>query len=96
MPKTIKQLGEQRDLLAKEARSILDKNTGDYDAGCVDEIFAEIDKIDGHITRKQQQLDLEARLQLEADKPDTLAPQNGRGQREARPGDEVRSLISDT
>ena len=95
MPKTIKQLREQRDALAKEARNILDKNTGEYDADRVDEIYAEIDKIDGKIKREQQQLDLEARLQSEAGDPDTLAPQNGGGQRQKRPGDEVRSLVFD-
>lgn len=95
MPKTIKQLREQRDALAKEARNILDKNTGEYDADRVDEIYAEIDKIDGKIKREQQQLDLEARLQSEADDPDTPAPQNGGRQRQERPGDEVRSLVFD-
>ncbi|SFQ52396.1 phage major capsid protein [Donghicola eburneus] len=95
MPKTIKQLREQRDALAKEARNILDKNTGEYDADRVDEIYAEIDKIDGKIKREQQQLDLEARLQSEADDPDTPAPQNGGRQRQERPGDEARSLVFD-
>jgi len=95
MPKTIKQLHEQRDALAKEARNILDKNTGEYDADRVDEIYAEIDKIDGKIKREQQQLDLEARLQSEADDPDTPAPQNGGRQRQERPGDEARSLVFD-
>lgn len=95
MPKTIKQLREQRDALAKEARNILDKNTGDYDANRVDEIYAEIDQIDGKIKREQQQLDLEARLQSEANDPDTSGPQNGGHQRQERPGDEVRSLVFD-
>ena len=95
MPKTIKQLREQRDALATEARNILDQSTGEYDANRVDEIYAEIDKIDGKIVREQQQLDLEARLQSEAGDPDTLAPQNGGGQRQERPGDEVRSLVFD-
>ncbi|MBC7154498.1 MAG: phage major capsid protein [Rhodobacteraceae bacterium] len=95
MAKTIKDLREQRDALAKEARNILDKTTGDYDATRVDEIYAEIDKIDGKIKHEQQQLDLEARLQSKASDPDTNQPQNRGSQTAARPGDEVRATVFD-
>lgn len=95
MPKTIKQLREQRDALAKEARNILDKNDKDYDADRVDEIYADIERIDGKIKREQQQLDLEARLQSESEDPDNPAPQNGGGQQVSRPGDEARALVFD-
>lgn len=95
MSKIIKQLRAQRDALAKEARNILDDTTGAYDAKRIDEIYTEIEKIDGRIQRAQQQLDLEARLDSEAGDPDTPAPQNGGDQRQAAPGDEVRSLVFD-
>lgn len=96
MPKTIKQLREQRDALAKEARNILDENTGEFDQKRIDEIYAEIERIDAKVKAEQQQLDLEARLQSEAHDPDTPgAPQGSGGQPEARPGDEVRAMVFD-
>ncbi|MFW2541526.1 phage major capsid protein [Primorskyibacter sp. 2E107] len=95
MAKTIKQLREQRDALAKEARNNLDKGTAEYSATRQDEIYAEIEKIDAQIKAEQQQLDLEARLQSEANDPDTPAAQTGASPRQQRPGDEVRSLVFD-
>ncbi|MBY6113300.1 phage major capsid protein [Mameliella alba] len=95
MPKTIKQLREERDALAKEARNILDGATGEYGAEAekrIDEIYSHIDRIDGQIEREQRQLDLEARLESQAGDPDTPAPRHG-GQRQERPGDEVRALV---
>lgn len=93
MAKTIKQLREQRDALAKEARGILDTNTGDYDEKRIDEIYTEIDVIDGKITREQKQLDLEARMESEASDPDTPSGGGGRKDKAARPGDEVRAQV---
>ncbi|MCZ4269012.1 phage major capsid protein [Rhodobacteraceae bacterium G21628-S1] len=95
MPKTIKQLREQRDALAKEARNILDETTGEFDQKRIDEIYAQIDRIDAKIKAEQQQLDLEARLQSEASDPDTPAGgQNSGGQQQqSRPGDEVRAMV---
>ncbi len=96
MPRTIKQLREQRDALAKEARTILDENTGEFDQKRIDEIYADIDRIDGQIKAEQQQLDLEARLQSEASDPDTpTGGQNSGGQQPPRPGDEVRAVVFD-
>lgn len=95
MPNTIKQLREQRDALATEARNILDKETGEYDADRVDAIYAEIEGIDGKIKREQRQLDLEARLKSEASDPDTPAPQSAGGRQEERAGDEVRAMVFD-
>lgn len=95
MPKTIKQLREERNTLAREARNILDNVTGEFDAAGqtrVDEIYASIDRIDGQIEREQRQLDLEARLNSEADDPDTPRPDRG-GQRNEAPGDEVRAIV---
>ncbi|WP_197919319.1 phage major capsid protein [Thiosulfatihalobacter marinus] len=93
MPKTIAELRKQRDALAKEARNILDKDTGEYDEARVDEIYAEIDQIDGKIKREQKQLDLEARLKSEGEDPDT--PSNGGrgGNQQEMPGDEVRAQV---
>ncbi|WP_109466360.1 phage major capsid protein [Albibacillus kandeliae] len=94
MSKRIAELRKQRDALSKEARNILDATTGDYDEKRVDEIYAEIEQIDGKIKREQQQLDLEARLATEEDDPDTPAPR-GRTEPQARAGDEVRTLVFD-
>ncbi len=96
MPKTIAELRKQRDALAKKARNNLDENTGDFDPKLNDEIYAEIDRIDGQIKAEQQQLDLEARLQSEASDPDTpTGGQNSGGQQPSRPGDEVRAVVFD-
>ncbi len=96
MAKTIDELRKQRDALAKEARNILDENAGEFDQKRIDEIYAEIDRIDTKIKAEQQQLDLEARLQSEAGDPDTpTGQQNSGGQQQARPGDEVRAMVFD-
>lgn len=96
MPKTIAELRKQRDALAKEARNILDEATGEFDQKRIDEIYADIERIDAKIKAEQQQLDLEARLQSEASDPDTpTVNQNSGGQQQARPGDEVRALVFD-
>ncbi|KZK96332.1 Phage capsid family protein [Pseudovibrio sp. Ad5] len=92
--KTIKQLREQRDQLAKEARNILDDTTDEFDQKRIDEIYAEIDSIDTRIKTEQKQLDLEARLQSENEDPDAL--QGNRDQQvqaQAQPGDEVRTIV---
>lgn len=94
MPKTIAELRKQRDALAKKARNNLDENTGDFDPKVNDEIYAQIEVIDGQIKAEQAQLDLEARLESEADDPDTPAPQNA-PQPKPQPGDEVRALVFD-
>lgn len=95
MPKTIKQLREQRDALAIDARNNLDNDTGKYDAKRQDEIYAEIDTIDVNIKAEQKQLDLEARMLSEADDPDTPAPRNGPTNPPAQPGDEVCGIVFD-
>lgn len=96
MPKTIAELRKQRDALAKEARNILDENTGEFDQKRIDEIYADIERLDAKIKAEQQQLDLEARLQSEASDPDTpTGNQNSGGQQPARPGDEVRAMVFD-
>lgn len=92
MHETIKQLREQRDALATEARNNLDPITGKYDANRVDEVYVEMDVIDARITQAKKLLDLDARLESENDDPDRgLQPSNG-GQG-TRPGDEVRGQI---
>ncbi|KMW56970.1 Phage major capsid protein [Candidatus Rhodobacter oscarellae] len=96
MPKTIAELRKQRDALAKEARNILDETTGEFDQKRIDEIYADIERIDAKIKAEQQQLDLEARLQSEASDPDTpTGNQNSGCQQPARPGDEVRAMVFD-
>ena len=92
MPKTIKELRSQRDALAREARNIVDAETGDYDAERVDEILAEVDRIDTQIDQQKRLLDVEAQAEIDATDPDTPAPQ-GRRAPEGRPGDEVRTQV---
>lgn len=94
MSKRIKDLRDKRDVLAKEARNILDDTTGKYDGTRVDEIYAEIDAIDARIEREQRQLDLEARMASEESDPDTPAPR-GNQRQPSQPGDEVRAIVFD-
>lgn len=93
MPDTIKKLREQRDALAKEARNNVDKDTADFDSERQDEIYAEIEQIDNKIKAEQKQLDLEARLESEAEDPDTPTKGKSSNKKEAQPGDEVRSIV---
>ena len=92
----IAELRQQRNALATEARNILDENTGAFDSKRTDEIYAEIDRIDTKIKAEQRQLDLEARLQSEANDPDKpKGNQNSGGQPPPRSGDEVRAMVFD-
>lgn len=96
MADTIKKLRDKRNSLAKEARNILDEGTGEFDAARIDEIYAEIDRIDGKIKAMERQLDIEARMESEAEDPDTPGPRNNSGSgREPQAGDEVRSQVFD-
>ncbi|MGK7653156.1 phage major capsid protein [Roseovarius sp. B08] len=93
----IKKLREKRDAKAKEARNILDDATGTFDQAAsekVDAIYADIDLIDKQIAQAQRLLDDEARLQSEADDPDTPSNGNGGGL-PGLPGDEVRQRVFD-
>lgn len=90
---TIKELRAARNALAKEARNILDKDTGTYDEKRLDEIYAEIDRIDGRIKAEQRLLDLEAD-EIASSDPDV--PVAGAGAAPGpRPGDEVRQIVFD-
>ena len=95
MPDNITKLRQQRDTLAKEARNILDGNTGAYDEKRIDEIYGEIDVIDEKIKREQRQLNLEAQMMSDAGDPDTPAPARGNQQRSQNPGDEARAIVFD-
>lgn len=90
---TIKELREKRNQLAKEARNILDKSTGEYDEKRIDEIYAEIERIDARIEKEQKLLDIEARLDDQNNDPDRNAPQNSNPAPQGRPGDEVRAIV---
>ena len=92
MSDSIKALREQRDALAKEARNINDKATGDYDAARVDQILDDIDHIDARVKNEKRLLDIEARLDVDAADPDASAPRGGKSQ-DGRPGDEVRAQV---
>ena len=77
---SIQQLREERNRLAGKARQILDENKENWTDELgeeVDALYAQIDKIDAQIAREQNQLNLEARLQIDATNPDTPATPDG-------------------
>lgn len=78
MTLSIQDLREQRAAKAKEARKLLDDNTGDAwtaeISAQVDAVYAEIDRIDSQIQARERQLKLEDELAKPIDK---LAGQQG-------------------
>lgn len=78
MKQSIQDLRERRAARAKDARKILDENTGEkWNAALseqVDAIYAEIESIDGQITRLEKQVEIEAAERLDTVKPKDIDP----------------------